>query len=141
MEDQKAPPLYKICHTCPTMMKLGTIIPYLKKILKNIWITWHTPRFLLTSAFFNRKSATFVISRNTNTYFILIYNVWYIILLTFFESLKVALINKVAILLMSAKFLTLGLLKIKVFWKKDYDVIISVLDTTNKVLSCDSNYL
>ena len=25
-------PLPKICHTCPTMMKLGTVIPYLKKI-------------------------------------------------------------------------------------------------------------
>ena len=27
---QKAP-LPKICHTFPTMMKLGTVIPYLKK--------------------------------------------------------------------------------------------------------------
>ena len=26
------PPLRKICHTHPTMMKLGTLIPYLKKI-------------------------------------------------------------------------------------------------------------
>ena len=25
-------PLPKICHTCPTMMKIGTIVPYLKKI-------------------------------------------------------------------------------------------------------------
>ena len=25
-------PLPKICHTYPTMMKLGTVIPYLKKI-------------------------------------------------------------------------------------------------------------
>ena len=29
------PPLPKICHTYPTMMKLGTVIPYLTKILKN----------------------------------------------------------------------------------------------------------
>ena len=28
------PPLPKICHTYPTMMKLGTVIPYLKKIQK-----------------------------------------------------------------------------------------------------------
>ena len=28
---EKAPPLPKICHTYPAMMKLGTIIPYLKK--------------------------------------------------------------------------------------------------------------
>ena len=27
-------PLPKICQTCPTIMKLGTLIPYLKKILK-----------------------------------------------------------------------------------------------------------
>ena len=27
-------PLPKICHTYPTMMELGTVIPYLKKIQK-----------------------------------------------------------------------------------------------------------
>ena len=31
---QKAPPLPKICHTYPTMMKLGAVIPYPKKIQK-----------------------------------------------------------------------------------------------------------
>ena len=31
---QKAPPLPEICHTYPTMMKLGTVTPYLKKIQK-----------------------------------------------------------------------------------------------------------
>ena len=31
---KKDPPLPEICHTYPTMMKLGTIIPYLKKIQK-----------------------------------------------------------------------------------------------------------
>ena len=30
----KKAPLPKICHTCPTMMKLGKVIPYLKKIQK-----------------------------------------------------------------------------------------------------------
>ena len=30
----KKVPLPKICHTYPTMMKLGTVIPYLKKIQK-----------------------------------------------------------------------------------------------------------
>ena len=30
----KKPPLPKICHRYPTMMKLGTVIPYLKKIKK-----------------------------------------------------------------------------------------------------------
>ena len=44
-----------------------------------------------------------------------------------------------AILMISAKLATLGLLKVKLFWNKSYDVIISVHDVTNKMLSCDSN--
>ena len=47
----------------------------------------------------------------------------------------------VAILMMSAKLATLGFLKIKIFSSKDYDVIISVHDLTNKCLSRDSNYI
>ena len=47
----------------------------------------------------------------------------------------------VAILVMSAKLNTLGLLKIKVFLNKGYDVIMSVHDMTNKNLSRDSNYI
>ena len=42
--------------------------------------------------------------------------------------------------MMSAKMATPGLLKKKVFGKKGYDVIISVHDVTNKILSRDSNY-
>ena len=34
---------------------------------------------------------------------------------------------------------TLGLLKMKVFWKKDYDVIIFVYDVTNKILLRNAN--
>ena len=56
-------------------------------------------------------------------------------------SLIIVLINMVTILMMSAKMATLGLLKIKVFWNKGYDVIISVHDVTNKILSRDSNYI
>ena len=41
---------------------------------------------------------------------------------------------------MSAKLATLGLLKIKVFSNKGYDVIIFGCDATNKILSRDSNY-
>ena len=41
-------------------------------------------------------------------------------------------------ILMSAKLAILGLLKIKVFWKKSYDVIASSHDVTNKILSRDS---
>ena len=41
----------------------------------------------------------------------------------------------------SAKMATPGLLKIKVFWNKSYDVIVSVHDVTNKILSRDLNYI
>ena len=40
----------------------------------------------------------------------------------------------------SAKMATLGRLKIKDFWKKGYDVIISVHEVINEILSRDSNY-
>ena len=40
----------------------------------------------------------------------------------------------VTILMMSAKLATLGLLKIKVFRKKGYDVIIFFYDVANKIL-------
>ena len=67
------PPLPKICQTYPTMMKLGSYtLP--KEDPKNIWITWHTPWVLLTSAFFHWKSANFAISRDTDIDCILIHN-------------------------------------------------------------------
>ena len=47
----------------------------------------------------------------------------------------------VTILMISAKMATPGLLKIKVFRKKGYDVIISVYDVINKNLSRDSNFI
>ena len=47
----------------------------------------------------------------------------------------------VAILMMSIKLATLGFLKIKVFGNKAYDVMISVHDTTNNILSGDSYYI
>ena len=42
---------------------------------------------------------------------------------------------------MSAKIATLGLLKIKLFWNKGYDVIICVYGIINKILLRDSNYI
>ena len=41
--------------------------------------------------------------------------------------------------MMLAKMATPDLLKLKVFFKKSYDMIISVNDVTNKILSRDSN--
>ena len=51
----------------------------------------------------------------------------------------VVLKNKVAILMMSAKLATLGLLKIKLFRNKGYDVTISVHDVINRILSYDQS--
>ena len=43
--------------------------------------------------------------------------------------------------MMSAKLATLDLLKIKVFWNIDYDIIIYACDVTNKILLRGSNYI
>ena len=43
--------------------------------------------------------------------------------------------------MMSAKLATLGFLKIKIFWNKGYDVITSVYDVNNKILSRDTNQI
>ena len=42
---------------------------------------------------------------------------------------------------MSAKTTTLSLLKIKAFWTKGYDIITSVNDVTNTILSRDTNHI
>ena len=65
----------------------------------------------------------------------------FLILLSFLESLKIVLIKKVTILMMSTKMATSGVLKITVFWNKGYDVIFYVHDLTKKNLSRDSNYI
>ena len=47
----------------------------------------------------------------------------------------------VVILMMAGKLTTPGLLNVKAYWNKGYDIIISVHDFTNKIFSCDSNYI
>ena len=47
----------------------------------------------------------------------------------------------VTILMMSAKMAMVGLLKMNLFWNNSYDVIILFHGVTNKILSCDSNYI
>ena len=42
-------------------------------------------------------------------------------------------------MMMSAKLATSGLLKIKILWKKDYDVIVFPHEVTNKISSPDWN--
>ena len=43
--------------------------------------------------------------------------------------------------MMSAKIANLGLPKIKIFWNKDYDIIIFFYDVTNKILSHAPTYI
>ena len=47
----------------------------------------------------------------------------------------------VTILIMAVKMTTVGLLKIKIFWNKGYDVIIFVHDDTNNILPRDPSYI
>ena len=44
---------------------------------KNIWITWHTPWILLTSALFHWKLANYVISVNKDIDCILVHNFYF----------------------------------------------------------------
>ena len=90
---------------------------------------------------FQRKPATFVKSRNTDmqSFLQVVSNSFNLFL--FFESSKVVLISMVAILMMSQNLANLGLLKLKVFWNKGYNVITFVHRVTNKVLSCDSSHI
>ena len=43
--------------------------------------------------------------------------------------------------MMPAKVAALGLPKIKVFWSKGYDILISVHELTSKIVSCESSYI
>ena len=43
--------------------------------------------------------------------------------------------------MMWPKMANSGLLKINVFWNRGYDIISSIHEVTNKVLSRDSNYV
>ena len=106
------------------------------KIPKIIWIMWHTFWVLLISVSFYRGLATFSKWWNTDTDCIMIR-----IFFPFFESLKIVLMNTVTILMMSVKMAPLHLFKIKVFWGKVYDIINFIHDVTNKIGSCDSNYI
>ena len=104
----------------------------IKKIHKSCDIhlefSWH-------HIFSLQKSVTFVISRNPDIDCMLIHNFWFFWLS--FKSLKVVLVTMITIML--ARLATLGL-KIKVFWNKGYDIIISVYGVINNFLSHDSNH-
>ena len=118
------PPLPKISHTNPTMMKLGTIIPYLKKI-QNIYESRDTSPEFCWNQHFSREISKFCYIKKYR--YILHFGTEFLIILNFPESLKICLINLVIILMMS------GLVNITVFWNKRYNLIISVDEVTKKI--------
>ena len=69
----KGPPLPKIRYAYPTMVKLGTVTPNLKKILKIYKYMTH-PLSSAGISIFYQKSGTFVVSRNTIIDCIIIHN-------------------------------------------------------------------
>ena len=68
-----SPPLPKICHTYPAIMKLGTVTPYLKKIQK-IYELRDTHFESPDISIFYRKSENFPLPRNTDIDCILTHN-------------------------------------------------------------------
>ena len=106
------PPLPKTSHSYPTMMKLGTVKPYLKKPKKDMNHVTH-PLSYADINIFSLEISRFCYIRKYTYRFAF----WYIISnsFNFFEFLKIFLIDMVTILMMSAKFATPGLLKIKTF--------------------------
>ena len=151
-------------------MKLDTVVPYLKWI-QNIYkcrdtpmsshfhwtsatfvVSWNTDIDLILTLSWRRllsyRNQSIDLQNKSMDWFLYDngprherVNASVLILLTFFDSLKVVLIIIVAILMMSAKLSTLGLLKINVFWNNGYDVRIFVHAVINKILTCDSNYI
>ena len=80
MDSDKKAPLPKICHKYPTMMKLGTLMPYLKKIQK----TYKSSDSLYI---FSPEIIKFCCSNKNRCR--LYFDTLFLILLTFFESLKI----------------------------------------------------
>ena len=122
MEGEQKCALLKICHTYPTMVKLGTVIPDLKKdkkkYMNHVTHFWSSAKISIFSSEINKFCSI------KKYRYRLHFDTWFLIFLTF--------------LVLSQA--TPGLLKIKVFWNKVYDVIVFVHDVTNNILSCHSNY-
>ena len=97
------------------MMKLGTVIPYLKNS-KNYMNHVTHPLSSVDISIFLTELGKFCYMKKYRCRFHL--NTYFLTLLTFLESLRIVLKNVVKILMMSAKMATLGLLRIKIFLKK-----------------------
>ena len=65
-EGKKLPPRPKICDTYSTIMKLGTVIPYLEKIYEYMNLVTHL-FVLLTSALILQEISKFCNVKNTDT--------------------------------------------------------------------------
>ena len=128
--------LSKICYKYLQWWNL-VVIPILIEIQKNVNHVIRPFTFADINIFSLEISKLCYIKKCSSTLFL---NKQFLILLTLFESWKAFLINMIA-LMISTILASLGLLKIKVFWSKDYDVIISAHDVTNKSLFRVSNYI
>ena len=67
-----SPPLPKICRTYPAIMKLGTVIPYLREDPKDESRDMHFE--FADISIFDRKSEIFPVTRNTDIGCILKHN-------------------------------------------------------------------
>ena len=133
----KKAPLPKIGLTYPTMMTLGTVMHYLKKIQK-IYKSRDIPLEFCRQHFF-RENQQILLYQEIQKYIAfehIISNSF-----NFFWVFKSFFLIMAGILIMSAKLPTVGLLKIKTFSYKNCDIIISVHDVTKRILSRDSNHL
>ena len=106
-----------------------------KEDSNNIWITWHTLEFCWHQHFF-------IINRQVFLYQEIQMQIafWYI-MSNYCNFSWVFIINMSTISVMSTKMATPGLLNINVFWSKGNDVITSIHDVSDKILSHDSNYV
>ena len=134
--------LLKICHTYPTMIKHDTVIPYLKKIQKkhkscdtSLVLCWKSLEFSI----FLPEITNFYCIKKYRYRLLIKHYFWFFEL--FFECFKHCMKKPGTVFMISAKMVTLGILELKIFWNKVYDVITSVCNATNKILSGDSNYI
>ena len=136
--EAKRSSLPNIYHPYPTVMKLGTVIPYLKKTHK-LYKSRDTPSdFCWFQPFFigNQQFLLYQDIQIQIAFLLIVSNSF-----NFSWDFKDFLINMVIILMMSAKIATPGLPKIVIFWSKVYDVAVLFDDVTNKFLSRYSNYI
>ena len=114
-----------------TIMKPGTVIPYLKKI-QQIYQSRDTPLEFCWHQRFTGNQQLFYIKKY---WYMLHFHTWFLIFLNFFWALK-GCFNK-----NGCNIDDVSKIKTKVFWNKGYDVNISVHGVTTKILSRDSNYI